>query len=147
MEGLHSVINKDHLSIFFSDEIQLLISGGLAEEINIDDLRKHTIYHEYKDKDPYIEEFWNVVKSFTPDEKEKFLQFVTGCNRPPLLGFKYLTPQFCVHQVILGRDEMRFPTASTCMNMLKLPHYGGDFAKLRHALTYAINSGAGFNLA
>jgi len=36
------VIRKDHLSIFFSDEIQLLISGGIEAEIDIEDLRKHT---------------------------------------------------------------------------------------------------------
>jgi hypothetical protein len=36
------VIKKEHLAIFFSDEIQLLISGGVEDEIDIDDLRKHT---------------------------------------------------------------------------------------------------------
>jgi ubiquitin-protein ligase E3 C len=91
------VIRKDHLSIFFSDEIQLLISGGIEAEIDIEDLRKHTQYNGYTDRDPYINEFWKIVKSFTPDEKEKLLQFVTACNRPPLLGFKYLYPQFCIH--------------------------------------------------
>jgi hypothetical protein len=33
------------------------------------------------------------------------------------------------------------------MNMLKLPHFGADFKKLRETLVYAINSGAGFDLA
>jgi hypothetical protein len=33
------------------------------------------------------------------------------------------------------------------MNMLKLPHFGGDFKKLRDTLLYSINSGAGFDMA
>ena len=105
------------------------------------------MYHGYSDKDPYINEFWKIVKSLSAEEKEKFLQFVTGCNRPPLLGFKYLSPQFCIHQVMISAGETRLPTASTCMNMLKLPHFGGDFKKLRDTLVYAINSGAGFDMA
>ena len=89
---MHTVLSNDKLlSLFFPEEIQLLISGGL-NEIDIDDLRKHTIYHGYKDTDPYIREFWNILKNFTPEEKEKFLSFVSGSNRPPLLGFKYLNP-------------------------------------------------------
>jgi len=42
--------------------------------------------------------------------------------------------------------EERFPTASTCMNMLRLPHYG-NIERLRKNLVYAINSNAGFDLA
>lgn len=146
IEGLQLVIKREQLSIFLSDEVQLLITGGIEEEIDVDDMRRNTVYHGFTDSDPFIQEFWKILKSLSPEDKEKFLSFVTGSNRPPLLGFRYLQPQLCLHQVILDRGEMRFPTASTCMNMLKLPHYGGDFKKLRETLIYAINSGAGFNL-
>ena len=69
----------------------MLISGGL-NEIDMDDLRLHTVYHGYKDSDPYIESFWNILKEMSNEDKEKFVAFVTGSNRPPLLGFKYLNP-------------------------------------------------------
>jgi len=115
--------------------------------LDIGDLRRHTIYHGYKDRDPYICEFWRIIhEELSKEERELFLSFVTGCTRPPLLGFKYLSPQFCVHQVVLDAGQQRLPTASTCMNMLKLPHYGGDFGRLRESIKIAINSGAGFNL-
>ena len=52
------MIKQEQLSIFFSDELQLLITGGIETEIDVDDLRKNTIYHGYKDSDPYIEAFW-----------------------------------------------------------------------------------------
>jgi len=128
-EGLFSVIKKEELSLFFSDEIQLLISGG-KNDIDIDDLRRNTVYHGFRESDPYIQEFWSLLRHSSNQDKENFLLFVTGTNRPPLLGFKYLNPQFCIHQILLGPVEQRLPTSQTCMNMLKLPHYG-DAAKLR----------------
>jgi hypothetical protein len=79
------------LSYFYTEEIQILISGGF-HEIDIDDLRRNVIYHGFKESDPYIKEFWNILKGLSNEEKEKFLSFVTGSNRPPLLGFKYLNP-------------------------------------------------------
>lgn len=105
VEGLHSVIAKEHLAQFLSDEVQLLITGGIEAEIDVDDLRRNTVYHGFNDRDPFIEEFWLIIKSYSPEEREKFLSFVTGSNRPPLLGFRYLQPQFCLHQVVLDRGE------------------------------------------
>ena len=52
-EGLHTVIKKEDLGLFFSDELQLLISGG-KNEIDIDDLRRNTVYHGFKESDPYV---------------------------------------------------------------------------------------------
>lgn len=42
----------------------------------------------YSANHPVIQIFWEVVESFTDDEKRKLLKFVTSCSRPPLLGFK-----------------------------------------------------------
>jgi ubiquitin-protein ligase E3 C len=146
VEGLQTVISKEKLSFFFPDEIQMLITGGL-DEIDIGDLMNNTIYHGYTERDPYIVYFWNYLKSLDNEQKEKFLLFVTGSSRPPLLGFKYLNPKFCVHAIHLDSNEQnRLPTSSTCMNMFKLPHYG-NFERLKTALDYAINSNSGFGLS
>jgi E3 ubiquitin-protein ligase NEDD4 len=48
--------------MFFPDEIQLLISGGL-NEIDIEDLKKNTNYNGYDASDSYIKEFWNYLHS------------------------------------------------------------------------------------
>lgn len=58
--------------------------------------------------------------------------------------FQDLFPAFCVH--FGGNEEDRLPTASTCMNLLKLPEFH-DKETLRTKLTYAIESGAGFELS
>ena len=46
MEGMHEVIDPELLSMFFPDEIQILISGG-RNDIDINDLRDNTVYNGY----------------------------------------------------------------------------------------------------
>lgn len=53
-------------------------------------------------------------------------------------------PKFAIRDA--GRDNERLPTASTCVNLLKLPMYT-DERILRAKLLQAINSGAGFDLS
>ncbi|KAK2569745.1 Ubiquitin-protein ligase E3C [Acropora cervicornis] len=92
---------------------------------------------------PCVMSFWRVVNQFTDTQKRQLLKFVTSCSRPPLLGFKELEPPFCVHS---AGPEDRLPTASTCMNLLKLPEYLDDVT-MREKLLYAVESGAGFELS
>ncbi len=55
-----------------------------------------------------------------------------------------LYPAFCIHYA--GNEEDRLPTASTCMNLLKLPEFKEE-ETLKNKLTYAVESGAGFELS
>ncbi|PNI36017.1 UBE3C isoform 5 [Pan troglodytes] len=55
-----------------------------------------------------------------------------------------LYPAFCIHNG--GSDLERLPTASTCMNLLKLPEFY-DETLLRSKLLYAIECAAGFELS
>merc|ERR1711994_1068399 len=91
-----------------------------------------------------IVNFWQVVRGFTEEQKRKLLKFVTSCSRPPLLGFKELCPPFCIQNV--GAELDRLPTASTCMNLLKLPEFRDEIT-LRTKLLYAIEADAGFELS
>jgi hypothetical protein len=82
-----------------------------------------------------------------------FLKFVTSCSRQPLLGFSQLVPKFGIQRVSPinpGEDPSttapRLPSAATCMNLLKLPHYD-SLATLREKLVYAISSNSGFELS
>lgn len=61
---------------------------------------------------------------------------------PPLAQELY--PVFCIHNG--GADLERLPTASTCMNLLKLPEFC-DQNLMRNKLLYAIESSAGFELS
>lgn len=64
-------------------------------------------------------------------------------NNDNLDHFQELHPPFCIQP---SGSEDRLPTASTCMNLLKLPEYKNEHT-LREKLLYAITSGAGFELS
>lgn len=129
--------------MFDPRELQILISGA-PTPIDIDDLMAHTNYSAgYSATHPTVEIFWQIVREFGEKKKRQLLKFVTSCSRPPLLGFKDLQPPFCIQ--CAGKED-RLPTASTCMNLLKLPEFN-DVNTLRQKLLYAIESGAGFELS
>uniref|UniRef100_A0A8D0HAU2 Ubiquitin-protein ligase E3C n=1 Tax=Sphenodon punctatus TaxID=8508 RepID=A0A8D0HAU2_SPHPU len=143
-QGLANVVNLEWLRMFDQQEIQVLISGAQIP-ISLDDLKSFTNYSGgYSADHAVIKIFWRVVESFTDEDKRKLLKFVTSCSRPPLLGFKELYPAFCVHNG--GSDLDRLPTASTCMNLLKLPEFY-DENLMRSKLLYAVECAAGFELS
>ncbi|KAF9445554.1 HECT-domain-containing protein [Macrolepiota fuliginosa MF-IS2] len=143
-EGLSEMIDPKWLRMFNQQEVQILL-GGVNSPIMLEDLRQNTNYGGlYDDAHPTIRLFWKVVNAFTEDQKRALLRFVTSCSRPPLLGFKELVPNFSIRDA--GSDELRLPTASTCVNLLKLPRYTTE-KRLRDKLVQAIYSNAGFDLS
>ncbi|KAJ9576987.1 hypothetical protein L9F63_006424 [Diploptera punctata] len=142
-QGLANVIPLEWLQMFNNKELQVLISGAQIP-VDVEDLKQHTNYTGgYASDHPTIRLFWKVVENFTDLQRRQLLKFVTSCSRPPLLGFKELDPPFCIQHA--GSVD-RLPTASTCMNLLKLPEFVEE-AILRDKLLYAIQAGAGFELS
>ncbi|GKV52758.1 hypothetical protein SLEP1_g59326 [Rubroshorea leprosula] len=149
LRGFQQLMQKDWIAMFNEHELQLLISGSL-ESLDVDDLRLNTNYGGgYHSEHYVIDMFWEVLKSLSLENKKKFLKFVTGCSRGPLLGFKYLEPLFCIQRAAGTPTEEaldRLPTSATCMNLLKLPPYRSK-EQLETKLLYAINADAGFDLS
>lgn len=156
LRGFQDVIRVDWIRFFNPVELQVLISGEKNGDFDVEDLKAHTIYSGgYSASDSACKRFWKVVAEFTPAQKCALLKFVTSCPRPPLLGFSSLQPPFCIHKVrgdrnlfemMTRKEEDRLPTASTCMNLLKLPAYLNT-STLRSKLNYAITANAGFELS
>lgn len=149
LKGLSSIIEPGWLSMFNQLELQTLI-GGAASSIDVADLRRNTQYggvyvigDDHQEHDS-IKLFWQVMETMTDEDRRKLLKFVTSTPRAPLLGFGSLNPRFSIRDS--GDDESRFPTTSTCVNLLKLPRYKSAKV-LRDKLLYAVNSGAGFDLS
>jgi ubiquitin-protein ligase E3 C len=149
LRGLGEIIKPSWLSMFNQSELQTLI-GGDASEIDVEDLRRNTAYGGvYVIGDDGLEHstiqiFWKVLKELDDSDRRKVLKYVTSTPRAPLLGFSQLNPVFSIRDA--GSDEERLPSASTCVNLLKLPRYS-TAAVLRQKLLYAVNSGAGFDLS
>ena len=156
LRGFQDIIRIEWIRFFNPVEVQVLISGERNGDFDVADLRAHTVYSGgYSDSDSVVRKFWKVVGAMAPRERSLLLKFVTSCPRPPLLGFATLQPPFCIHRVrstrsfmefLTRKEEDRLPTASTCMNLLKLPEYLNS-RTLRDKLLYAINSNAGFELS
>ncbi|OCU01677.1 hypothetical protein XELAEV_18007471mg [Xenopus laevis] len=169
ISGFHSVIKPEWIRMFSAPELQRLISGDNAE-IDLDDLKKHTVYYGgFHGSHRVIIWLWDILANdFSSEEKAMFLKFVTSCSRPPLLGFAYLKPPFSIRCVEVSDDQDtgdtlgsvlrgfftirkkepggRLPTSSTCFNLLKLPNYSKK-GILREKLHYSISMNTGFELS
>lgn len=149
LKGLGSIIQPSWLNMFNQSELQTLV-GGAAAEINVPDLRRNTLYGgiyvigDDGREHPSVEMFWNVMSKLPDADRRAVLKFVTSTPRGPLLGFSNLNPRFSIRDS--GNDENRYPTTSTCVNLLKLPVYRSERI-LREKLLAAVNSGAGFDLS
>ncbi len=143
MDGLCQVIDEYWLTLFSPYELQTLISGG-DKGIDVEDLRQNVVYGGYTPSSNTVRFLFEVLDEFSAQEKAKFVKFVTSSSRQPLLGFKELTPKFGIRNA--GSDLTRLPTASTCVNLLKLPDYN-DKDLLKQKLLFSINAQAGFDLS
>ena len=88
VKGFHDIIPAELVAIFDEQELELLISG--LPEIDVDDWRGHTDYHNYNANSPQVTWFWRIVRGMSNEERAKLLQFVTGTSKVPLNGFKDL---------------------------------------------------------
>ncbi|KAI5965544.1 HUL5 [Candida pseudojiufengensis] len=143
LEGLFTIIPKNWLKLFDCFELQMLISGG-EKDINIIEWQNNVEYGGYLENDKTIKLFWEIIQELNMEEKSKLIKFVTSVSRAPLLGFKTLNPKFGIRNS--GNDKDRLPTASTCVNLLKLPDYQNKEI-MKEKLLYAINTEAGFDLS
>lgn len=149
LRGLGAIIDPAWLSMFNQSELQRLV-GGDPSEIDVEDLRAHTVYSgvyafgDDGEEHPTIRLFWDVMRGLDDAQRRDVLKYVTSTPRAPLLGFGQLSPSFSIRDG--GLDQERLPSASTCVNLLKLPQYRSA-AVLRSKLLYAVTSGAGFDLS
>ncbi|KAL2174978.1 uncharacterized protein P884DRAFT_301950 [Thermothelomyces heterothallicus CBS 202.75] len=149
LRGLGMIIDPGWLSMFNQNELQRLV-GGDSSEIDVEDLRRHTVYSgvyaigDDGEEHPTVKMFWEVMHGLEDRERRDVLKYVTSTPRAPLLGFGQLSPPFSIRDG--GTDQERLPSASTCVNLLKLPQYRSA-AVLKKKLLYAVTSGAGFDLS
>ena len=130
--GFHDIIPSDLISIFNEQELELLISG--LPEIDVDDWKNNTEYHNYSASSPQIQWFWRAVRSFDKEERAKLLQFVTGTSKVPLNGFKELEgmngfSKFNIHRDYGNKD--RLPSSHTCFNR-EYPLFSANSCQIFH---------------
>lgn len=139
--GFHEVCGGPVVDLFHPHELMAMVVGN--ENYDWRELEENTMYKgEFTHKHPTIKMFWRVFHQLTLDEKKKFLMFLTGSDRIPILGMKSIEITI---QSTRGGDEF-FPVAHTCFNLLDLPVYSTErilCSKLLEAIGYT----EGFSLA
>ncbi|KAL9003607.1 MAG: hypothetical protein Q9188_003541 [Gyalolechia gomerana] len=156
--GFHDVVSPELIAIFNEQELELLISG--LPDIDVDDWKNNSEYHNYSASSSQIQWFWRAVRSFDKEERAKLLQFVTGTSKVPLNGFGQLEgmngfSRFNIHRDYGNKD--RLPSSHTCFNRelvlsiypcydssssaeLDLPEYE-SYEQLRQQLYTAMTAG------
>lgn len=121
--GVHDVLPAEMLAAFDFAELRLLLCG--LPVLDLDDWRANTVVagNLRRTKATHLTRwFWSVLTSFSTEDRERILQFVTGSCRVPVHGFKALTTSdgrlcpFTLHW--LPRSECSCPRAHTCFNRL-----------------------------
>ncbi|XP_076078834.1 E3 ubiquitin-protein ligase HACE1-like [Mytilus galloprovincialis] len=141
LSGFHQYIPQSLIQMFDEYELELMLSG--IPEIDISDWEKHTEYNGYDRQSSVIQWFWEIVEDFSQENRVLLLQFTTGSSRVPFGGFEKFVggggPQhFTI--AIVPYKEHTLPTASTCINMLKMPEYKSK-TELHNRLMVALQCG------
>jgi E3 ubiquitin-protein ligase HERC4 len=87
--GFNKVLDARILELFHAEELMRLLTGEEVCDWML--LQKVTEYKEPFSADhPTIIMFWKVFHSLSEEEKRRFLLFLTGSDRIPILGMKSL---------------------------------------------------------
>ncbi|XP_078001440.1 E3 ubiquitin-protein ligase HACE1-like [Glandiceps talaboti] len=149
LKGFHDFIPPALVQLFDEYELELMLSG--LPEIDVNDWMTNTEYNSGLTRDNCVVQwFWEIAKEFSQEEKVLLLQFVTGSSRVPHGGFAHLSGGSGIQRFNIS--PVRYvpnllPTASTCINLLKLPEYLTK-EELKDRLLVALQCGSqGYALA
>jgi E3 ubiquitin-protein ligase TRIP12 len=85
---------------------------------------------------------FEVLVDLDQEERQNFVQFVTGSRYLPVGGLNALRPKLTVARKDAAERTVPLPSVMTCKNYLKLPAYPSP-AVLRDKLVQAISEGLG----
>lgn len=130
-EGFEAVFALNSLQMFSPDELDQIFCGSVQGNYQNWDVKALSEAckpdHGYTADSKAIKTLYEVMSEYDRDEQREFLQFVTGCPRLPVGGFKSLTPPMKIVKKTFDSPEVDpddyLPSVMTCVNYLKLPDY------------------------
>lgn len=144
--GFYELVPPYLVSIFHEGELEILLSG--TAEIDAADWEQNAQYTGYTCDHPNILRFWEVVRGMSQEERANLLKFTSGTSRLPPGGFANLRGSNGVQLFTISEDSSedpnRLPTASTCFNLLRLPHYESTDDMRKHLCMAGNYSSEGF---
>ncbi|KAJ5089849.1 hypothetical protein N7532_008533 [Penicillium argentinense] len=141
LRGFYTCLDRSALSIFTPESLKSVVEG--LQEIDIQELEDHARYEGGFGPDHrVIQDFWSVVKEYSPEKKAHLLEFVTASDRVPVNGISSI--MFMIQKNGVG--DLRLPTSLTCFGRLLLPEYSSR-AALAQKLDKALENAQGFGTA
>ncbi|CAI6008005.1 unnamed protein product [Closterium sp. NIES-65] len=119
------------------DDLNSLLHGE-DRHVAVSDWQAHTVYHGYCPEDPQVLWFWEVVESFSGEQRKSLLFFATAVSNLPVNGFKGLAMGFHLHRA--DGDLSRLPTAHTRFHQFLLPPYESIEMMRMRLLTFVSTS-------
>lgn len=118
-EGVYTVIPKHILNMLTWEEIEIRTAGDKV--VDLDVLKKWTIYSGCDTEHRIVKMFWSVMESMEEFEKQQYLQYVWGRQRLPAnmtcLRYNHKV-YYCSYA-----DKLALPKAHTCFFQIDLPNY------------------------
>jgi len=137
-KGFAAVIPLQVLYLFCWYDIESFISG--SRSIDLELLKKHTVYRGCLQTDRQVQFLWKVLESFSEEERSLFLRFTWGRSRLPLSQLDF-NEEMKVHilepKVKAENPDDLLPQSHTCFFELELPAYS-TYDITREKLLYAI---------
>lgn len=141
--GFHRVCGGKVMEFFHPEELMQMVVG--CQDYDFRELEKVAVYKgEYYRDHSVIRNFWGVFFDFPFKMKKKFLAFLTGSDRVPILGMKSM--KIIIQPVAGGKHGDHLPVAHTCFNLLDLPRYPTR-QMMATKLSQAVEYSTGFGLA
>ena len=139
-KGFFTCLDRKAVSLFSPRSLKLLVEGD--QEIDVDALQKTAAYDGYSAEEPLMKDFWQIIRSFDPEQLRRLLEFVTASDRVPFDGTDSI--DFTIQKN--GDDDARLPSSATCFGRLLLPAYSSK-EKMEERLRLAIENSRGFGTA
>nr|XP_022329995.1 probable E3 ubiquitin-protein ligase HERC1 isoform X2 [Crassostrea virginica] len=131
-EGMSWIVPVPLLTLLTPKNLEQLVCG--MEEMSVDVLRKVVRYRGIDEKNEVVCWFWEVLDSFSNEERIQFLRFVSGRTRLPA-NPSDISQRFQIMNSDRGANCL--PTSQTCFFQLRLPNYPSK-ELLAEKLRYAI---------
>jgi len=124
--GLGTIIPLAPLSVFSWRELEERVVGRL--DVDLEVLKKHTVYEGVSPTAPHVKFFWNVMQLFTPEMRCRFLQFVGGRARLPSGVGEWAMPFKILHPPpgSSRNPDAVAPLSQTCFFSISLPAYTSE---------------------
>ncbi|KAI9085303.1 hypothetical protein K1719_032680 [Acacia pycnantha] len=116
--------NSRHQPFFFQsldlEDLDWMLHGS-ESTISIEDWKAHTEYNGYKETDPQISWFWEIVGKMSAEQRKVLLFFWTSLKYLPVEGFKGLSSRLYIYNSREPNDHL--PSSHTCFFRLCFPPY------------------------